>query len=211
MTIILDPGHGGIDENGSYTTAPNKMHKFPNGEIAYEGYYNRIIAAKIHNILSGIENVRVFSTVDLFGSRDVSLKERVDFVNKFNKKTTLLISLHSNASPEHNARGIELWTSIGRTRADKLAKFIAIEMMDNLNRYDVSYRFDYIHNMYSKEEQFYVLRKTKCPSVLLENLFFDEYKDFELLKNNDFLDDLAISIVEGIMEFGYKEIKKYSD
>ena len=35
--IVLDFGHGGIDINGNYTTAPNKMHKFSNGQIAYEG------------------------------------------------------------------------------------------------------------------------------------------------------------------------------
>ena len=208
MTIILDPGHGGIDAQGKYVTSPNKMFQFPNGEIAYEGFYNRIIARKIHSILTHIENIRVLSTVDIFGHEDIPLRDRVKFINRFNKKTTILVSLHSNASPNHNARGLEIWTSIGRTRADKLAKYIAIEMMENLKRYDVTYRFDYVHNKYSKEAQFYVLRHTKCPAVLLENLFFDQEDDFRLLNNNDFLDELAISIVEGLLEFKNREIKK---
>jgi len=38
--IILDFGHGGIDESGKYTTK-GKKHDFGNGEVAYEGVLNR--------------------------------------------------------------------------------------------------------------------------------------------------------------------------
>ena len=45
--IILDFGHGGIDQNGTYTTAPAKMFTFSNGEIAYEGVLNRQIGGLV--------------------------------------------------------------------------------------------------------------------------------------------------------------------
>ena len=44
--IILDFGHGGIDENGNYTTL-GKKHTFPNGETAYEGVINRRIGGML--------------------------------------------------------------------------------------------------------------------------------------------------------------------
>lgn len=48
--IIIDPGHGGINSQGVYTTQ-GKSYKFPNGEIAYEGVINRNISKALGNKL----------------------------------------------------------------------------------------------------------------------------------------------------------------
>ena len=84
-------------------------------------------------------------------------------------------------------------------------------MMNNLKRFDTTFRFDYVHNMYNQDDMFYVLRNTKCPSIVFNNLFYDNAEDLELLKNEDFLDELAVSIVEGTMEFINKTIKKIDE
>ena len=48
-----------------------------------------------------------------------------------------------------------------------------------------------------KEEDFYVLRKTKSPAVLLECGFFDNWQDFELLKDPLFQANLGSFILFG--------------
>ncbi|TSA27668.1 MAG: N-acetylmuramoyl-L-alanine amidase [Bacteroidetes bacterium] len=111
--IILDYGHGGLTSDGTYTTAPAKMHTFPNGEMAYEGVINR----QIGGIL------------------------------------------------------------------------------------EMQLRYDFSDQDKDKEADFYVLKKTNCPAVLLECLFFDNWDDFNFLKNPEFQKELAWHIYLGIIDY----------
>jgi len=198
FNIIIDCGHGGIDSNGKYTTAPNKMHKFDEDLIAYEGVLNRQIGNKIGSLLREL-GICVYYTVHPSDPQDVSLKNRVTFANGFNPKETFFISLHSNASPSHNARGFEIFTSVGETISDILATYVGEEIIDEFpnNRF----RTDFSDGDLDKESQFYVLRKTKCPSILIENLFFDNIDDFKLLSSETFQKRLSWRISNGIIRF----------
>lgn len=130
--IILDFGHGGIDSNGQYTTAPAKMHKFPNGEVAYEGEINRQIGGMLALYLN-TQRLRynVVMTVNTYDPTDVSLDRRVEIANKYNKDESILISVHSNAtSPSGRGRGFEIFTSRGLTKSDQLATEIGTVIRD---------------------------------------------------------------------------------
>ena len=87
--IILDCGHGGVDSLGKYTTAPAKMFTFPNGEVAYEGKLNREIGKRVGDYLTELGYCPLY-TVAPSDSKDVSLKNRVTFANKFNSNNTIL-------------------------------------------------------------------------------------------------------------------------
>ena len=181
--IILDYGHGGIDSNGKYTTAPSKMFKFDNGDIAYEGVLNRQIGGLVERLLKCLKpDLNVLTTVQESDPKDVSLYERVQFANKFNKKETILVSIHSNASTSHKARGFEIFTTKGFTKSDILAEKIANRVQELYNKIDLKLRFDTSDGDKDKEVDFYVLRKTTMPAVLLECLFFDNKEDFKKLK-----------------------------
>ena len=198
MNIILDCGHGGIDNNGNYTTAPAKMYKFSNGKVAYEGELNRQIGKRVGDYLEEL-CYPVQYTVQPHSPIDLSLRERVTIANKLSSNNTIFISFHSNASAKHSARGFEIWTSKGETRSDILATYIGEEIIDEfpLNRF----RGDYTDGDLDKESNFYVLRNTKCPAVLLENLFFDNYADYLLLTSESFQKRLAWRICNGIIRY----------
>lgn len=198
FTIIIDCGHGGIDSNGVYTTSPNKMHTFSDGIEALEGVLNREIGLKVFNYLKEI-GCNVHYTVNPSDPTDVSLTKRVKIANSFNKDTTVFISLHSNASYSHNASGFEIWTSIGETKSDVLATYIAEEVKDEFP--NIRYRADYSDGDIDKESNFYVLKNTKCVAVLLENLFFDYREDFELLRSQSFQKRLTWRISNGIIRY----------
>lgn len=200
LNIILDPGHGGIDQNGNYTTAPSKMYKHDNGEIAYEGVLNRNIAKEILKCfqVENNKNLRVFFTVEPIDSRDLSLRERVNLANKFNPNNTLYISIHCNAG---KGSGFEIFTSKGETKSDKLATEIVNAVEPTYIKYGLPIRKDFSDGDPDKEAGFYVLKKTFCPAVLLEYGFFDNIKDFELLKNPKFINKIAFDTFHGIMKY----------
>ncbi len=91
--IVLDPGHGGHD---SGAIGPNKLCE---KDVVLD------IALKLKEILSEDPNVEVFMTRD----KDVfiPLVERTAIANS--KNADLFVSVHANASPRKEARGIETY------------------------------------------------------------------------------------------------------
>lgn len=200
--IILDFGHGGIDDNGQYTTAPSKMFQFSNGETAYEGVLNRQIGGLLEIYLKSHPEFNVVTTVKANDSRDLSLSYRVGVANKYAAKDSIFISIHSNASASHNASGFSIITTKGITQSDKLATSIGETVKEYYSKIDLKLRFGfYSDGDLDKEMDFYVLRKTKCPAVLLECLFFDYLEDYLLLKNPEFQKELAWRVYKGIVNY----------
>lgn len=91
--IVIDPGHGGHDPGA---IGPNKL---------YEKDVVLDIGLKLRKILSADPNVEVFMTRD----KDVfiPLEQRTAIANS--KKADLFVSIHANASPRKNAKGIETY------------------------------------------------------------------------------------------------------
>lgn len=198
-TIVLDFGHGGLDKSGRYTTGTKKMHTFSETEIAYEGVINRQIGKRLQRKLAGT-NLNIITTVDADDPTDVSLGNRVRTANKQNPKETILISIHSNAF-NTRVRGFELFTSKGLTESDKIAESIADEVEQVYKELNLKLRYDLSDGDKDKEADFYVLRKSKCPAVLIECLFFDNYEDYKHLTDVYFQERLAIAIYKGIINY----------
>jgi len=200
--IILDFGHGGLDNNGNYTTAPRKMYKFPNGEKAYEGVLNRQIGGLVEIYLKSHPEFNVITTVKATDSRDLSLSYRVKVANSYPSSETIFVSVHSNASRNHNASGFSIFTTPGVTKSDKLATSIGEEVKEYYDKLNLKLRFDFFSDGdLDKEADFYVLRKTKCPAVLLECLFFDFWDDYVRLKDPEFQKELAWRVYKGIINY----------
>lgn len=199
--VILDFGHGGVDHEGNYTTSPNKMYKFENGEIAYEGVLNRELGEKLSNYLYDDGFINVVHTVHWSDSYDLPLSNRVDVADGFNPNETIFISLHCNASRQHNASGFEVITSKGSTDSDVLASYIVDNVKDFLIKNDIKLRSDYSDGDVDKEASLYLLRKTKCPAVLIEFGFFDFYEEFKKLSDPKIQDLYSFHV--------YKAIKSY--
>lgn len=197
-TVLIDCGHGGIDKKGNYTTAPKKMFKHGEHDIAYEGYINR----KVGNIL-GIYleclGIDIDYTVKPDNPSDLSLTGRTKKANTYDPNDVIFISLHSNASASHKARGIEVFTSRGETLSDVIATYIGTALIDEFP--NIRFRADYTDGDLDKEANFWVLRKTKCPSVLVEFLFFDNAKDWKLLKDEMILKRYAWRLATSLFHY----------
>lgn len=198
IIIILDLGHGGINEKKLYTTSPNKMFKHKNGEVAYEGVINREIGKLVDYKLK-LKGYNTVFTVQPNDFTDVPLKERVKFSKRFNKNNSIFVSFHSNASISHKGKGLELYTTKGQTKSDILAEYIGQEWIKDFP--NIKFRADKTDGDVDKESQHYVTRKTLCPAVLLEILFFDNQEDWQLLKDKTFLNAISESTAKGIIKY----------
>lgn len=181
--ILIDNGHGN-DTPGKYSPV------WSFGQL-FEWEFNRDLARRIilGCYFAGMRATKIVPEVF-----DISLKERCRRANDWYDRCEgdcILLSLHANAG---GGTGFEVFTSVGETKADALAsKLIAQLEMDFPN---IRMRKDYSDGDADKESGFYILKHTKCPALLVENLFMDNEKDCRLLLSEDFRKALADSYVK---------------
>lgn len=192
--VFLDAGHGGLDKAGKYVTAPSKQFKHDKGEFHgdgwfYEGVFNRTltnrVAAKLTNL--GVSNIIVSHEY-----LDISLHYRVDLANWYhrNYKKGLYISNHANASSSGRARGFEVYTTRGKTKSDQIATFHYKNVQDLLGD-RIKYRPERSDGDADREANFFVIKNTAMPAILVEHLFFDNFDDASLLMDDEIIERFA--------------------
>lgn len=189
MKVLIDNGHG--------SNTPGKCS--PDSRLR-EYDYTREIAERLMMELrkNGIDAERIVKE-----EIDVPLAERCRRVNEYKASEAILVSIHCNAagngSDWMSARGWEAWTSVGKTKADKLATCLYEGAKHCLP--GMKMRKDMADGDPDKESQFYILRHTNCPAVLTENLFQDNREDVEFLLSEEGKRAIVSLHVWGIMKY----------
>lgn len=191
MKILIDNGHG-VDTAGK---------RSPDGSLR-EYKYAREIAEKVVSELKkrGFDAERIVTE-----ENDISLSERCRRVNsicdRVGTKNVILVSIHCNAagngSQWMNASGWEAWTSVGQTAADKLADCLYKAAEET----DFKIRKDTTDGDPDKEGHLYILKHTKCPAVLTENLFQDNKEDVAFLLSEAGKETIVSLHVKGIINY----------
>ena len=193
MKILIDPGHG-IDTPGK---------RSPDG-LFLEYLWNRQVADLI---LEGLLSAGVDASLVVTETNDVSLRNRVNRVNticnRLGASNVLLISIHANAagngSAWMNARGWSCYTSRGKTKSDQVAECLYDAFEEEFQ--DRKIRKDMSDGDRDWEENFYVLQKSKCPAVLLENFFYDNREECAWMLQEETKRRIASAAVKGIIKY----------
>jgi len=173
--IVLDPGHGGYDVGARYYCCDEKSLAL-----------SMALLTKKHLTEMGYR-------VILTRSRDVfiPLETRAMIANE--TKGKLFVSIHCNAAKNALAKGIEIfyYTCSDKWRSGsskKLASRILSKVIERTGADDRGV----------KEGNFFVLRETKMPSIIVETGFMTHPDEIHLLKDILYRDKIAKGISEGI-------------
>jgi len=158
-----------------------------------EWVYGRDIIARVVDInLYSNSNFVIINPED----EDISVREKTYRANKIifdlRKKGfyPIGISLHGNAASTAYANGVEIFTSIGQTKSDKIADIFG-SFYENL---DMNFRKDFwdisIKDL-DKEKNFWELVRTHCPWILPEIGFYTNRKDAVKMNDPHFRDIVA--------------------
>lgn len=182
--ILLDNGHG-------KETAGKRSPVWADGSQLLEWAFNRDMVNRI--VLKCYKaGIRAVKLVPEFS--DISLAERCKRANNWYNDCAgecIVVSIHANAG---GGTGFEVFTSPGQTKADPLATALIDQLQKDFPA--IKMRKDMSDGDPDKESAFYILKHTKAPALLVENLFMDNEKDCQLLMDNDFRNRLAESYVE---------------
>ncbi|KRE74645.1 hypothetical protein ASL11_04585 [Paenibacillus sp. Soil750] len=184
--IILDVGHGGID---SGTMVGKYEEKDMNLAIAKKTY--KALVKRGYRVI--INRTEDYALSDdnrwSFGGRHrKDLAQRSGLANTIKPK--IMLSLHINWSKKSNTRGPLV---IYQNQSDSI--LLANLLQDTLN------------NVYGMEElpvlgkKYFVLRFTKCPSVIVELGFLSNKTDRKLLNDSHHQAKLAKAITHAVDQY----------
>jgi len=183
--ILIDPGHGGPDSGAIGQT------------YTFEKDVNLSIALYLNNMLA-----EAGATVSMTRKTDVcvaskyteraDLEARVAMAN--NTKPDLFISIHNNANSNPDNNGTSTYYSGQNpqaTESAKMANAIQSLITGTVNT----------NNEGVRKADFYVLRNTNMPSVLIEAAYLSNPDEEERLQNPIFQKNMATAIFRGIIEY----------
>lgn len=181
LVVAIDPGHG-------KTTGGKRS--FDSSLMEWE--FNRDVAYRLKDILesNGIECVMTVAWDD---TTDPSLATRCEIANR-DDSVDLFVSIHANAygSTWNTANGWEVYSYQKGGVSELAAKFI--EQAKNAAITEIRDRGNFTAN-------FYVIKNTEMPAVLIEHAFYTNKTEVEYLKSDSFRDRFAQADAEGIINF----------
>ena len=193
MKVLIDSGHG-IDTPGK---------RSPDGQFL-EYLWNRQVADML---LERLVSMGIDASLVVTETNDVSLRNRVNRVNticnKVGASNVLLVSIHANAagngSSWQNAKGWSCYTSKGKTQSDQVAECLYEAFEEEFPERKI--RKDMSDGDRDWEENFYVLEKSRCPAVLLENFFYDNREECAWLLQEETKRRIASAAAKGIAKY----------
>lgn len=184
--IALDAGHG------LYTPGKRCLKKLDKRETREWIINDRVTdALELYLKLAGHSVLRVDDWDD--GHTDVTLNDRVRKAN--NWKADAYISVHHNAGINGGSGGgTVVYVSKGcQAKSIKLQeavyKRVIVRGKLKGNRYDGTL-----------SANFYVIRKTKMPAILIECGFMDSAVDIKHILDTDWSEQVGLGIAEGVCE-----------
>ncbi|WP_167357027.1 N-acetylmuramoyl-L-alanine amidase family protein [Paenibacillus pectinilyticus] len=184
--IILDVGHGGIDSGTMFGTIEEKDMNLAIAKKTYKylqkrGY--RVIINRTEDYALSDDNKWSYG-----GRHRKDLAQRSGLANTI--KPRMMLSLHINWSKKSSTRGPLV---IYQNQSDSI--LLASLLQESLNR------------VYGTEElpvlgkKYYVLKNTKCPSVIVELGFLSNRSDRKLLGESHHQTKLAKAITQAVDQY----------
>lgn len=186
-TIVIDPGHGGFDPGKVGITG------------THEKEINLKIALKLRDYLeqSGAYVVMTRTEdVDLDGD-DTKQWKKGDMIKRSEKvndsSADIMVSIHQNAFSQSSVRGGQVFyhkdSESGKILAQSIQKAIQ-SYGDTDNKRVAKHNGDY-----------YILRTTKSPAVIVECGFLTNLEEEKKLNTDEYQEKIAWAIYLGIIEY----------
>ncbi|MCK4778251.1 MAG: N-acetylmuramoyl-L-alanine amidase, partial [Actinomycetia bacterium] len=189
--VCIDPGHGGPDSGARGPTGLKE--KDVNLDIAllledilenngYEVVLTRDIDTEVNNPPGDLTGDGIITHSD-------ELMARCNIANE--NGADIFVSIHNNASLNTSATGTETYYHPESIFGRVLAQCVQEELVSALS----------LFNRGVKTANFYVLNYTDMPAILVESAFISNPEEEELLRQDEFKEEIALGIFNGIKKF----------
>lgn len=187
LCVVLDAGHGGKDP----------------GKVGITGCYEKDINLKIVEKLKvflEMEGIKVLLVRDgdygLYEESDsnkknADMRNRVKFIEE--NSPDLTISIHQNSYSDGSIKGAQTFFYSNSDESRKMAEKIQdslVTVLDKNNRRKAK-----------SNDNYYLLKNTTCPMVIVESGFLSNAEECGLLETDYYQEKVAWAIYMGIMRY----------
>ena len=185
--IVIDPGHGGFD--------PGKVGV----NDVLEKDINLSIAQKLQSLLeqNGIlvvmtrEEDKDLASENAANRKNEDLRARVHLLQE--TSPVLMVSIHQNSYPEADVDGAQVFYYSGSEEGKLLGTIVQESLKSEIK--------DGNHRVAKANKDYYLLKKSVCPAVIVECGFLSNPKEAVLLATEEYQEKLAFAIHLGILEY----------
>lgn len=185
-TVIIDPGHGGIDVGT--IGIDGSLEKNINLSISLD-LYDFLMVSGINTFLTRDGDYEMYRAGEKRTKSD--LYNRMDYINSV--PDSILISIHQNHFENEAEWGTQVWYSpndeISPTLADKILNSVKKNIQPENKRENKK-----------SDDSYYILYKAQKPSVMVECGFVSNENENKRLQDKEYQRDMAYSILVGICE-----------
>lgn len=185
-TVIIDPGHGGIDVGT--VGIDGSLEKNINLSISLD-LYDYLMVSGINTVLTRDGDYEMYRAGEKRTKSD--LYNRMDFINSV--PDSILISIHQNHFENEAEWGTQVWFSPNDEISPTLADKILLSVKKNIQPENKR------ENKVS-DNSYYILYKAQKPSVMVECGFVSNKNENNKLQDKEYQKDMAYSILAGICE-----------
>lgn len=185
--VVIDAGHGGKD--------PGKVGV---NEIL-EKDINLRISLRLKSLLEQNDVVVVMTREEDkdLASENASNRKNEDLRARANlvaeTKPTVMVSIHQNSYPEAEVDGAQVFYYSGSETGRQLGNMVQNSLKAEIN--------DGNHRVAKANKDYYLLKKSACPAVIVECGFLSNPQEAGLLATEEYQEKIAFAIHLGIMEY----------
>ena len=185
--VVIDAGHGGAD--------PGKVGV----NDALEKEINLSIAMRLKNLLEQNditvvmtrEEDKDLASENATSRKNEDLRARVQLIA--NTQPIVVVSIHQNSYPEEDVDGAQVFYYANSEEGKLLGTFIQEQLKAEIN--------DGNHRVAKANKDYYILKRSSSPAVIVECGFLSNYKEAELLATKEYQEKLAFAIHLGILQY----------
>jgi N-acetylmuramoyl-L-alanine amidase len=180
-TIMIDPGHGGIDSGARYN---NLLEKDIN--LAFSKKLGQCLSAYGATVLYTREDDSDYYTKGKGGKRNDLLK-RVEIIDQ--SSAEVFISIHCNAVKDSQWYGSQVFYN----PKNQANKFIAEIMQDLLKKFPPNNK-----RQAKQDLQILLLNSPKKPGVLVETGYLSNKNEARLLSDAEYQERMVMQLAKGL-------------
>jgi N-acetylmuramoyl-L-alanine amidase len=181
-TILIDPGHGGWDPG--MVSKTNALEKDINLQISLKlQQYLEQGGSYVLTTRAIDESLGDTKMSDMNGRRSIANNENAD----------IMISIHQNSYPKENVKGAQIFYYNESNNSKLLAESIQNQI--------VSFVDSSKNRIAKPNSNYYILKKTTIPSVIVECGFMTNSTDLTNLQDDTYQSKVAWAIYMGIIDY----------
>lgn len=186
-TIVIDPGHGGIDPGSiGYKTKVKESELNLKISLALA---DKLRAVGVRVVLTRCDDNSLAQGMTGKSFKKEDMKLRKEMIDKI--RPNMVVSIHMNSYTNHTLRGAKVFYDKTSDISRQIAESIQNQFAQTLEA----------SNNVASIGDYYMLKCTQSPSVIAECGFLSNERDEKLLLDPSYQEKIVNCIFKGIMNF----------